>query len=67
MLIVNGYTFEKEITIDKNTKWRCNEPNNNQTNCTVFVYLNEHFEVILIRNNHNHEPILCRTFQDRIM
>lgn len=67
LLIVNGYTFKREVCVTdgSNTRWGCNEPS--QGKCDVYIYVNEKYEVIFKANAHTHEPLLCRVFQDRIL
>lgn len=65
LLIVNGYTFKKGVNFTGGSRWWCNEPG--QRKCDVFVHVNDKFELILPVKKHNHDPILCRVFQERIM
>lgn len=69
LLIVNGYTFKEEYSVAKerriHTRWCCSEPTNSK--CDVYIHVNDRFEVIFTANAHNHEPIFCQMFQNRMM
>lgn len=65
-LIINGHTFRKEDCGNGATsRWCCNEPTRGK--CDVYAHVNEKYELVLIVNKHNHEPVLCRMLQGRII
>lgn len=65
LLIVNGYTYNKDYSTKNGTRWVCN--NQRLHNCTVYVNVNAKYELTSITNEHTHEPLLCKLFQERMM